>query len=164
MRFAFADNKLNVTFDRAMITAQLELNEDTLWGKHHQRWLENDLISLKSDVFISSVERRPYQGSNYAFCARWGKGHVKKLYTEEKGAHKYPAGVVDAFFDVMAIIANAPDERDLHNLKSLHYEKLRGERNHQRSLRLNRQFRLIIEKDEDKRGRFLWIISIEDYH
>ena len=70
---------INVTFDRAMITAQLEPNEDTLWGKHHQRWLENDLVSLKSDVFISSVERRPYQGSNYAFCARWGKGHVKSM-------------------------------------------------------------------------------------
>lgn len=89
---------------------------------------------------------------------------LKKLYTEEKGAHKYPAGVIDTFFDVMAIIANAPDERDLYNLKSLHYEKLRGERSHQRSLRLNRQFRLIIEKVEDKHGRFLWIISIEDYH
>ncbi|NBD36709.1 MAG: plasmid maintenance system killer [Chloroflexi bacterium] len=89
---------------------------------------------------------------------------LKKLYTEEKGAHKYPAGVVDAFFDVIAIIANAPDERDLYKLKSLHYEKLRGRRSHQRSLRLNRQFRLIIESAKDKHGRFLWIISIEDYH
>lgn len=56
------------------------------------------------------------------------------------------------------------DERDLYALKSLHYEKLRGPRNHQRSLWLNRQFRLIIEKDNDKNGEFLWVVRIEDSH
>jgi len=89
---------------------------------------------------------------------------LEKLYTEEKGAHRYPEGVVDAFFDVMDVIAAAPDERDLRKLKSLHYEKLKGKRSHQRSLRLNNQFRLIVEREKDDEGKFFWIISIEDYH
>ena len=89
---------------------------------------------------------------------------LEKLYTEEKGAHKYPEGVVDAFFDVVAVIADAPDERDLYALKSLHYEKLKGKRSHQRSLRLNNQFRLIVEREKDDEGRLFRIVSIEDYH
>ena len=89
---------------------------------------------------------------------------LKRLYTEEKGAHKYPEAVVDAFFDVMAVIAAAEDERDLYALKSLHYEKLKGQRSHQRSLRLNNQFRLVVEREEDEEGKVFWIVSIEDYH
>ena len=86
------------------------------------------------------------------------------LYTEEKGARKYGAAVVAAFFDVMDVINNAKDERDLYALKSLRYEQLKGARSHQRSIRLNRQFRLIIERQRDEQGRYLLIINIEDYH
>jgi hypothetical protein len=31
-----------------MITAQLELKEDASWGKYHQKWRENNCVSLKS--------------------------------------------------------------------------------------------------------------------
>jgi proteic killer suppression protein len=89
---------------------------------------------------------------------------LEELYTEEKDAHKYPAGVVDAFFEVMSIIEAAVDERDLYAFKSLHYEKLKGSRSHQRSLRLNNQFRLVVEREEDDKGRYLLIIDLEDYH
>jgi proteic killer suppression protein len=89
---------------------------------------------------------------------------LERLYTTEQGARRYPPGVVDAFFEVMDVIANAADERDLYALKSLHYEKLKGRRSHQRSVRLNDQFRLILEREQDDEGRFFWIIQIEDYH
>jgi proteic killer suppression protein len=89
---------------------------------------------------------------------------LEKLYTDEKGAHKYPEGVVDAFFEVVAVIAGARDERDLYALKSLHYEKLKGKRSHQRSLRLNDQFRLIVEREEDEEGKLFRIVTTEDYH
>lgn len=86
------------------------------------------------------------------------------LYTEEKGARRYGAAVVDAFFDVMAVIAGAKDERDLYALESLHYEKLKGNRSHQHSLKLHGGFRLIVEREIDEQGRYLLIIDIEDYH
>jgi toxin HigB-1 len=89
---------------------------------------------------------------------------LERLYTEEKGAHKYPPTVIDAFFEVMSVIESALDERDLYALKSLHYEKLKGNRSHQRSIRLDRQFRLILERARDEMGKYFWIIQIEDYH
>ncbi|MCX6046638.1 MAG: type II toxin-antitoxin system RelE/ParE family toxin [Chloroflexi bacterium] len=86
------------------------------------------------------------------------------LYTDRVDAHKYPAEVIDAFFKVMALIRNAQDERDLRAFHSLNYETLKGNRSHQNSLRLNKQWRLIVERALDDHERVLWIIDIEDYH
>jgi proteic killer suppression protein len=87
------------------------------------------------------------------------------LYTKEKDAHKYP-GVVDDFFEVIAIIGSAPDQRDLYAQKGLRFEKLSGKRGKQgqRSLRLNQQWRLIVTLEEDEQGAYLQIHGIEDYH
>jgi toxin HigB-1 len=64
----------------------------------------------------------------------------------------------------VTIIAAAPDERDLRALKSLHFEKLSGGRRGQHSVRLNKQFRLTFEFDEDQHGKLLLILAIGDYH
>lgn len=90
---------------------------------------------------------------------------LEALYTEEKNAHKYP-NVVDDFFEVMAIIGAALSERDLYANKGLRFEKLVGQRGKQgqRSLRLNKQWRLIVTLEEDKEDFYLQILSIEDYH
>lgn len=95
---------------------------------------------------------------------RFGSNKLEALYTEEKGARRYPAGVVDAFFEVLAVIAAAKDERDLYALKSLRFEQLRGHRKGERSLRLNDQWRLIVVLEEDQDGKYLRIKDITDYH
>ena len=64
----------------------------------------------------------------------------------------------------MGWIREAEDERDLYALRSLHYEKLKGARKHQRSLRLNDQFRLIVEIEETQGARTIVVKGIEDYH
>jgi len=89
---------------------------------------------------------------------------LELLYTEEKGARRYPAGVVDAFFEAMQVIASAVNENDLRALKSYHFEKLSGRRSGQYSLRLNNQFRLIVELQEDSSGKLVLIVEIVDYH
>jgi toxin HigB-1 len=96
---------------------------------------------------------------------KFKKRKLEELYTDEKNVQKYP-NVVDDFFDVMAIIDAAKDERDLYALKGLRFEKLSGkrEKSGQRSLRLNKQWRLIVSVEEDKDGTYLLIIDIEDYH
>lgn len=86
------------------------------------------------------------------------------LYKEEKNAHRYPAGVVEAFFDIMAIISSASNEMDIRAFKSLHYEKLKGDRAEQISLKLNKQYRLILEIKKDQNDKKIWIIEIVDYH
>jgi len=86
------------------------------------------------------------------------------LYEQEKGATQYDPGALEAFFEVMAMIDSAPDERTLYELKSLHFEKLKGKRKHERSLRLNKQWRLIVELLKDGDGTLLLIKEITDYH
>jgi len=89
---------------------------------------------------------------------------LEALYTTEKGTHKYAHAVVEAFFEAIAIIEAAVDERDLRAIKSLHYEKLSGNRQGQRSLRLGGQFRLIVTPTKDEKGDIIWVIEIVDYH
>ena len=72
--------------------------------------------------------------------------------------------VVKAFRKRMAVIRAAADERDFYALKSLHYEKLKGQRQHQRSMKLNDQWRLILELDGDGPNRTVIVVAIEDYH
>jgi toxin HigB-1 len=72
--------------------------------------------------------------------------------------------VVRGFRKVMQAIRAAADERDLYELKSLHFEKLKGDRSHQRSLRINRQWRLIVEIKERNNEHYIQVIGIEDYH
>lgn len=91
---------------------------------------------------------------------------LELLYTDKIGATRYPPGVVDAFFEKLFVIQSARDENDLRAIKSLHFEKLQGERGlrGERSIRLNRQFRLILRLETDEHGKLVCIISIEDYH
>jgi len=80
----------------------------------------------------------------------------------------YDAGfgrpIVRGFRKVMGWIREADDKRDLYMLRSLHYEKLLGARRHQRSLRLNDQYRLIVEIEEMQGTRAIVVVAIEDYH
>jgi toxin HigB-1 len=72
--------------------------------------------------------------------------------------------LVRAYRKMMGSISAAADERDLRNTPGYHFERLKGARSHQHSLRLNRQFRLIIELKGKGTGKQVHIIGIEDYH
>jgi toxin HigB-1 len=80
----------------------------------------------------------------------------------------YDAGfsqaIVKAFRDRMQKIRAAPDERVFYTLRSLHFEKLKGARSHQHSMRLNDQWRLIVEFEGEGPKKIVVIVSIEDYH
>ena len=95
---------------------------------------------------------------------KFASKRLQEMYTEEKYVHKYPAGVVEAFFDVMSVIDSAASERDLYALKSLRFERLSGNRKGQSSLRLNKQYRLIVVVAEDDEGRYVEVKEIVDYH
>ena len=81
---------------------------------------------------------------------------------------KYTAGLdaalVKAFRKRLQFIRAALDERAFYAMKSLHYEKLKGDLAGQRSMRLNDQWRLILRLEEDDTGKLVVIVSIADYH
>lgn len=64
----------------------------------------------------------------------------------------------------MQAIRAAEDERTFYAMKSLHFEKLKGNRSHQHSMRLNDQWRLILEFECTNDGKVVLVIGIEDYH
>lgn len=88
---------------------------------------------------------------------------LRRMYTEPKFTGGYGQAIVKAFRKRIQLIRAALDERDLYALKSLHFEKLEG-RGSQRSLRLNRQWRLIIELVGEGERKKVRVIGIEDYH
>ena len=92
----------------------------------------------------------------------FGTSGLETAETAQAGKLKYPISAIFSLRKKLVLLRSAPDERTLRNWKSLHYEKLQGDRSHQRSIRLNKQWRMIFEL-RDKPLTIL-IISIEDYH
>ena len=80
----------------------------------------------------------------------------------------YDAGfsreIVKAYRKRLQLIRAARDERDFYALKSLHFEKLSGDRAGQHSMRLNKQWRLILRFIKREDGKSVVVISVSDYH
>jgi toxin HigB-1 len=95
---------------------------------------------------------------------RFGSKKLRGLYERETYAERFPAEVVDAFFEVMSVVSAAVDERDFRTLKSLHFEKLEADRKGQQSFRLNKQWRLIVSIQKDEKGKYLSIIEIDNHY
>lgn len=89
---------------------------------------------------------------------------LARLYSEPDFDGGFPREVVRAYRMRVQYIASAKDERDFYAWKSLRYKKLKGNRSHQRSMKLNDQWRLILELRKDENGKVVVIVSIEDYH
>ncbi len=86
------------------------------------------------------------------------------LYTKRDFNAGYGKEIVKAYRKRIQIIKAAKDERDLYAIKSNHFEKLKGDRAHERSLRLNIKMRLIVEIKEGTPKNKVLVKAIEDYH
>jgi proteic killer suppression protein len=89
---------------------------------------------------------------------------LQALYAQEKGARRLDPEVYEAFLEVVAAVQAAKNPQDLRALKSLHYEKLKGDRKPDRSLRLHKGYRLIVREQRDADGIYIEIVEIDDYH
>ena len=76
----------------------------------------------------------------------------------------HSSAIVKAFRKRMQTIRAVPDERDFYAQRSLHFEKLKGNRAHQYSMRLNDQWRLILEFEGNVPNKVVVVMGIEDYH
>lgn len=89
---------------------------------------------------------------------------LDRLETDADFDGGYSPGIVKAFRRRMQQIRAAVDERDFYSQKSLRFEKMEGDRSHQRSMRLNDQWRLILEFKGKGPNKIVVIVGIEDYH
>ena len=99
-----------------------------------------------------------------AFEIRFKDESLERLETDAGTDRAYPAGIGSTFRRRMQLIRCASDERDLFGMRSLKFEGLTGNREHQHSMRLNDQWRLIMELEGDNPKKTLCIVAIEDYH
>jgi proteic killer suppression protein len=99
-----------------------------------------------------------------AFEVLYKDESLERLERDAKYTAGHAPAVVKAFRKRMWVIRNAVDERDLRESKANHFEKLKGDRGHQHSMRLNDQWRLIVEIDGKGANKRLVVIGIEDYH
>ena len=94
----------------------------------------------------------------------FGDGDLDRLETDPRFDGGYSPAVVKGFRKKMQVIRAAEDERAFYALKSLHFEKLKGNRDHQSSMRLNDQWRLILSFAGADKEKVVHVLAIEDYH
>jgi proteic killer suppression protein len=89
---------------------------------------------------------------------------MERLARDAKYIGKHSFAKIKKYRERINRILQAADRRDLYAQKSLRLEKLKGEREHQYSMRLNDQNRLIVEFVKKENEEIAKIISMEDYH
>lgn len=108
------------------------------------------------------VSVHTYTGRHVRF--RFSNKKIEALYIAERDVHKYDHEIVDAFFEVMAMIHASKDECDLYGLRSLCFERLNDDRQSQYSLRLNQQWCLIVLIENGDHGNLVVVVDLVDYH
>lgn len=89
---------------------------------------------------------------------------LDRLETEATFTAGFSGEIVRAFRKRIQAVRAALDERDLYAVRGNRFEKLKGSRAHQYSMRLNDQWRLILEIKQATPKNTLVVINIEDYH
>lgn len=90
--------------------------------------------------------------------------YLDRLEVDRSFTTRLPGGVVRAYRQRIQAIRAAVDERDLYVFASWRFKKLAGNRSHQHSIRLNDQWRLIVEIGKSQPLKVMKIMAIEDYH
>lgn len=90
---------------------------------------------------------------------------LRRLYTEpDFHLKRLGSDLVRSYRKQVALLASVSSEAELRNFKALRLEKLKGERAGWHSIRLNDQWRLILQFRTDDDGKLVVIIEIADYH
>jgi toxin HigB-1 len=89
---------------------------------------------------------------------------LDRLETDRQFNGGHGQAVVKGFRKAMQALRAAADERDLRSMRGLRFKRLDPPRDHQHSMRLNDQWRLIVEITGDHPKKKVRVIAIEDYH
>lgn len=95
---------------------------------------------------------------------RYEKDDIGLVETDQAHLLRLPVDIVRAARRKIQILKQARDERDLAALYSLRYKKLSGSRAEVRSIRLNKQWRIIFRFDESCDPIELVIIEISKHY
>lgn len=94
----------------------------------------------------------------------FGDSKLDALESDEDCKSKFDKVLVRAYRRLLRYVRDAEDERDLRAYPGRHFEKLKGDRSHQYSMRINDQWRLVFEIKEGNPKNVIHVLAIEDYH
>jgi len=89
---------------------------------------------------------------------------LDKLETDAAYNAGFGDAIVKAYRKRMQQIRAATDERTFYSHRALRFEKLQGKRDGQHSMRLNDQWRLILELRSGTLNKTVHVVEIADYH
>jgi proteic killer suppression protein len=89
---------------------------------------------------------------------------LDRLETDASYSAGFGDALVKAYRRAMQHIRAASDERTLYARRSFRFEKLSGNRAGQHSMRLNDQWRLIVEIKGEALNKTIHVIEVVDYH
>ncbi len=91
-------------------------------------------------------------------------GALAGVLTDDAHPMGLPFAVIKGARRKLIQMEAAVDERDLRNLKGLMYKKLQGDRDGQRSIRINDQYRIVFTISDGETPVVITIIEIGDTH
>lgn len=133
---------------------------------HSHPW-EN---ALQCEMYIITLNVMMYIYKKYFFLyhddmePEFDDPDLDRLETDPHFTAGHSQAIVRLYRMRMQQIRSAVDERDFYQLKSLHFEKLKGNREGQHSIRLNLQWRLIVQLRGNHPCKICAIVEIVDYH
>ena len=89
---------------------------------------------------------------------------LERLLFDADHRVRLPEEVIKMYRKRMQFIRQAPDERSFRAMRSFHFEELKGKRQGQYSIRLNKQYRIVFRFEGEKDTKKFVLLSIEDYH
>jgi len=89
---------------------------------------------------------------------------LDRLEIDPTYSGRYGSDLVKAYRKAMQHIRAATDERTLYSRRAFRFERLKGDREGQFSIRLNKQWRLIVEIAGSAPNKVVNVMEIADYH
>ena len=89
---------------------------------------------------------------------------LERLAFDQSYFGKTSPALVKAYRKKVNLIRNVPDQQVLRAFRSLRLEKLKGKMQGKYSMRINDQFRLIVQFAKKNGKDTVIVIRIEDYH
>lgn len=89
---------------------------------------------------------------------------LERLAYDPKESGGLPPQIVSKYREVLNYFGFIQNRQSIRNWKGLRLEKLKGDRKGKWSVKLNEQWRLIVEFGGEDRNETVIVVSIEDYH
>lgn len=89
---------------------------------------------------------------------------LRKLEEDPAYDAGFDRSIVKSYRMRIQYIRAAENEKAFYSMKSLHYEKLKGNLDGFYSMRLNKQWRLVFKYNKGESGKLVVVVSIVDYH